>query len=403
MEALSTGAWLTRDRVIRVALLACATLLICLAWLFGWSHGTLDPLGRPLGTDFSEVWTAGRMALSGHAADVWSLPKHIAVQRQFHHSPHVDVYGWHYPPPFLLVASALALLPYIPAFLLWQGATLCAFAWLMWKLVPRWETTLLVIAAPVTLVCVTHGQNGFLTALLLGGGLTLLERKPVLAGLLLGCLVYKPQFALIVPPLLLVTRNRRAIAGACASAILLVSITLLIWGWPVCQAFIDSLPLSRVLLIEQGAPGWHKIVSPFAAVRMWGGGVPLAYVAQLAVTASALAAVAFLSLKDNVALRNAAVSAAAVVSTPYALDYDLVVLGLAMAWLWIDGEEKGFLKWDRSLMALVWIAPLVARQLAQLTLVPLGLTAVLIMLAIPLRRSLIRASPSRRSHEAFAR
>lgn len=403
MGAISTGAWLTHDRVIRTALLACATSLVCLAWLFGWSHGTLDPAGRPLGTDFSEVWTAGRIALSGHAADVWSLPKHIAVQQQFHHTAHVDVYGWHYPPPFLLIASALALLPYLPALFMWQAVTLSAFAMLMWRLVPRWETPLLVVAAPVTLVCVTHGQNGFLTALLLGGGLALLERKPVLAGLLLGCLIYKPQFALIVPPLLLLTRNWRAIAGAFASAILLTSLTLLIWGWPVYQAFLESIPLSRALVVEQGAPGWYKIVSPFAAMRMWGGSVALAYVAQSAVSATALAAVAFLSFRDNIALRNAAVTAAALVSTPYALDYDLVVLGLALVWLWTDGEENGFLDWERSLMALVWIAPLFARQLAQLTLVPLGLATVLIMLAIPLRRSLVRASPFRRSREEFAR
>jgi hypothetical protein len=403
MGAISTGAWLTHDRVIRTALLACATSLVCLAWLFGWSHGTLDPAGLPLGTDFSEVWTAGRIALSGHAADVWSLPKHIAVQQQFHHTAHVDVYGWHYPPPFLLIASALALLPYLPALFMWQAVTLSAFAMLMWRLVPRWETPLLVVAAPVTLVCVTHGQNGFLTALLLGGGLALLERRPVLAGLLLGCLIYKPQFALIVPPLLLLTRNWRAIAGAFASAILLTSLTLVIWGWPVYQAFLESIPLSRALVVEQGAPGWYKIVSPFAAMRMWGGSVALAYVAQSAVSATALAAVAFLSFRDNIALRNAAVTAAALVSTPYALDYDLVVLGLALVWLWTDGEENGFLDWERSLMALVWIAPLFARQLAQLTLVPLGLATVLIMLAIPVRRSLVRASPFRRSREEFAR
>jgi hypothetical protein len=286
---------------------------------------------------------------------------------------------------------------------MWQAVTLSAFAMLMWRLVPRWETPLLVVAAPVTLVCVTHGQNGFLTALLLGGGLALLERKPVLAGLLLGCLIYKPQFALIVPPLLLLTRNWRAIAGAFASAILLTSLTLVIWGWPVYQAFLESIPLSRALVVEQGAPGWYKIVSPFAAMRMWGGSVALAYVAQSAVSATALAAVAFLSFRDNIALRNAAVTAAALVSTPYALDYDLVVLGLALMWLWTDGEENGFLDWERSLMALVWIAPLFARQLAQLTLVPLGLATVLIMLAIPVRRSLVRASPFRRSREEFAR
>jgi hypothetical protein len=389
--------------VITVAVLAGVASLACLGWLFGLGHGTLDPLGRPLGTDFSEVYAAGKMALGGHSADVWTWSRHFAVQREIQHSATVDVYGWHYPPPFLLIASALALLGYIPALVVWQAATLGAFTWLMWRLVPRRETILLVLAAPVTLICVTHGHNGFLTALLLGGGLALLERKPVIAGLLLGCLIYKPQFGLVIPPLLLVTRNWRAIGGACVSAAALIAATLLIWGWPVWQAFIDSLPLTRHVVIEQGDTGWFKIMSPFAAIRMWGGSIALAYAVQAVASAAAIGAVILLSLRDNMRLRNAAVAAAVVIATPYVLDYDFVVLGLAIAFLWLDGEENGFLPWDRSLMALCWAAPLIARQLAHFTLIPLGLATAIVLIVLPVRRSLVRASPFRRSREVFAR
>ena len=54
-------------------------------------------------------------------------------------------------------------------------------------------------------------------------------------------------------------------------------------------------------------------------------------------------------------------------------------------------------------MALVWAAPLAARQVAEFTYFPLGLLIAAIMLALPLRRSIVRASPFRRSREAFAR
>jgi len=403
VKGLQQGSWLTRERVTAISAMAGAASLLSLVWLFGFGRGTLDPFGRPLGTDFSEVYAAGKMALAGNAADVWTWPKHFAVQQQIQHSTTVDLYGWHYPPPFLLIASALAFFAYIPALVVWQAASLGAFTALMWKLVPRWETVLLVLAAPVTLVCVTHGHNGFLTPCLLGGGLLLLERKPLAAGLLLGCLIYKPQFALIIPPLLLITPNWRAIAGACLSAGVLIAASLLFWGWPVWQAFIDSLPLTRDVVLEQGRTGWYKIMSPFSAVRMWGGSIPAAYAVQSVFTAAAMASVAFLSLRDNVRLRNAAVAAAVILSTPYVLDYDFVVLGLGIAWLWLDGEEEGFLPWDRTLMALVWVAPLAARQIAHFTYLPVGLATVAIMLAIPLRRSIVRALPFRRSREAFAR
>jgi hypothetical protein len=136
---------------------------------------------------------------------------------------------------------------------------------------------------------------------------------------------------------------------------------------------------------------------------MWGGSIPAAYAVQSVFTAAAMAAVAFLSLRDNVRLRNAAVAAAVILSTPYVLDYDFVVLGLGIAWLWLVGEEEGFLPWDRTLLALAWVAPLAARQIAHYTYSPAGLATVLVMLAIPLRRSIVRASPFRRSREAFAR
>jgi alpha-1,2-mannosyltransferase len=97
-------------------------------------------------------------------------------------------------------------------------------------------------------------------------------------------------------------------------------------------------------------------------------------------------------------LRNAAVCAAAMLSTPYLLDYDLVVLGLGCAFLVADGIARGFLPWEKSLLALVWLAPLVSRSLAELTLIPLGQASIAILLALAVRRALAdgrRALPFR--------
>jgi hypothetical protein len=402
LRVLASGQWLSRERVVRVAAICGLISSLCILALLMTAHGTLDYRGRPLGTDFSNVWTAGRMALDGEAAKAWSWPDHFAVQRALHRKPDVDLFGWHYPPPFLLIATTLASLPYVWALIAWQVSTLALFTAMMRRLVPLREVVFLTLSAPVTLICVTHGHNGFLTALLLGGGLMLLDRRPLLAGLLFGCLVYKPQFALVVPVLLLAGRQWRAVAGAALSSTLLIGLTLAIWGWPVWQAFLDSLPLTTHVVIEQGSTGFHKIMSPFAAVRLWGGSIGSAYGVQLVFTLVAMSAVAWLaSSKERPELRNAMVCAAAMLSTPYVLDYDLLVLLPALAWLYLDGRERGFLPWDLTLMAFIWIAPLVARTFAEWTLVPLGLISVLAVASIALRRW-IRALPSRRSREAFA-
>ena len=400
MRSLVTGEWLSRERIVRIASLSAMATVLCLGILFATSNGTLDQWGRPLGTDFSNVWAAGHMALEDQAAKAWSWPDHFAVQQWVHHKKDVDFFGWHYPPPFLLVASLLALFAYVPALIVWQVATFAPFIWLMWRLVPRRETILLTLAAPVTLICLMSGHNGFLTALLLGGGLALMDKRPLLAGVMFGCLIYKPQFALIIPPLLLASKNWRAVLGAAASSGALIGLTLELWGWPVWQAFIDSLPLTRDVVIEQGSTGFHKIMSPFAAIRMWGGPIPLAYAVQAAATAFCIAAVAWIGWFGKSAnVRNALVCAAVLVSTPYVLDYDYVVLLPAIAFLWLEAEENGWLDWDKSLLAFVWIVPLAARQIAEFTCLPVGLASAVAILAISLRRAvrsgaLVRSAPA---------
>lgn len=199
MDVLATGEWLGSARVRRVAMICAITSIILVRGVLLTSSGTLMANGQPLGTDFSNIWTAGLMVNDGRMLATWSWPDHFAVQRAVH-GRSVDLYAWIYPPPFLLVASSPASLPYLPALILWQLGTSLPLLWLLHKMVPGRDTLLLTLAAPVTMM---HGHNGFLTALLLGGGLWLLDRRPLVAGLLLGCLIYKPQFALILPPLML--------------------------------------------------------------------------------------------------------------------------------------------------------------------------------------------------------
>lgn len=409
IEALATGSWLTDRRIAAITAMMLAATILSLAVLFAGAHGTLDAFGRPLGTDFSNVWTAGWMADHGRAALAWDWPAQHAVQVATHGDPAVPFYGWHYPPPFLLVAALLAAIPYVPALILWQAITLAPALILVRRIAPGKRTLVAALGAPVVLICLGHGHNGFLSAALLGGGLTLLERRPLAAGLLIGCLVYKPQFALLLPLVLVAGGHWRALMGAALSAILLCLTTVALWGWPVWAAFRASLPLTRAVVIEQGSTGWEKIASAFSFVRMWGGPVPLAYAMQAVVTGIALAGAVWLTRRAAPPVRNVGVLAAALLSTPYVLDYDFVMLGVAIAFFVADGRARGWLRWEASLLAYAYVAPLFGRVVTAATGVPVMLIAAAAVFTITLRRAIlldaalpIRSSPCRRSHAVSA-
>ncbi|MBN8890028.1 MAG: hypothetical protein BGP12_15815 [Rhodospirillales bacterium 70-18] len=388
LESLRSGAWLTRPRIRAYAVLCCLAYLAVIVFAFATAHGDVDEAGRPLGTDFSEVWVAGRTVLAGHPALPYDPAAHAAAQHAVF-GPDSPFFGWHYPPYFLLLAAFFALLPYLPALAVWQGVTLALYLRVVWRIVPDRLAVLAGLAFPAVYVNLGHGHNGFLSAALLGGGLLALERRPVLAGVLFGLLAYKPQFGVVLPVALLAGLYWRAIIAAAATVAAMTLATLAAFGPATWLAFRDSLAFTRTVVLEQGSTGWEKIQSAFSAVRMWGGGIGAAYAVQTAVTLLVLAGLAWLWARRGAdwRLRAAAVLPAALLTTPYCLDYDMMLLGPALALLVAHGLARGFAPWERTVLAAVWCAPLLARMVAAVTLVPLGLLSMLALFGLVLARA----------------
>jgi glycosyl transferase family 87 len=382
------GSWLDPGLMRFAAWASIAITTAALAGTFATGTGTVDAWGRPLGTDFSQMWTAGRMALDGQAASAYDWGQHHAVQQLTHGRADILFYGFHYPPLFMLVAAPLAALPYVPALIVWQAATLFAAVWLVTRIVPSRDTIPVTLGCPVVFVCLTHGHNGFLTAFLFGGGLLWLERRPWLAGALLGLLAYKPQFGLIIPLVLIAGGHWRALAGAALAVLASGAMTLLLWGIEPWQAFLASLGPTQSVVLEQGGIGWHKIQSAFAAVRAWHGSIGFAYGAQ--------AIVAFLVIAANIwlwrtsqprELRNAGLMIGALLVTPYSLDYDTVVILVAMAFFVTFGLREGFLPWERTILAVAWMMPGAGRQIAEATLLPAGFLTMAMLFVLVVRRA----------------
>jgi glycosyl transferase family 87 len=376
------------------SILLLVAYIATMAALLATADGIVDAAGRPLGTDFANVYAAGKLAGAGEPAQAYDWPAHHAIQKRISGREDIPYYGWHYPPAFLLIAATLAALPYLGALFVYQAATLLAYLAVVRRIAGRSEAWLLALAFPAAFINVTHGHNGFITAALLGGALLVLDRRPLLAGVLLGCLAYKPQFGLLVPLVLAATGRWRAVAAAAATILAIAGLTWAVFGADVFIAFWHSLPMTQRVALE-GAPGFYKIQSVYAALRQLGVPGTLANAAQM-LTALGLAATLVVLWRSGAAfeLKAAAFLIGCVLATPYVLDYDLVVLGPAIAFLAAHGLRQSFAPCEVALLVAMWVLPLLARPIAELTAVSLTPIVLLTAFALVLHRAgIARAVP----------
>ncbi len=376
---LETGDWLTRQRLRTYALLIGGMSAVALAVLWASGNGLVDRFGRPLGTDFANPYTAGLMALDGAAAQVFDFIAHEQVQRAFFGGGEDHpFYGWPYPPVFLIPAAGLALLPYLAALGLYMAVTGLLYLAAIRAIIPGRAALIAAAAFPAVFVTMAHGQNAFLTAGLLAMGLALLERRPWLAGIFLGALCYKPHLGLVLPLVLAAGGHWRAFAGAALSVVALSLASVALFGLEPWYAFLASGEVTRGYVLEQVPTGWYKIQSAFSAIRGMGGSVELAYGAQAVVSVGVLAGLAWVWWSarwrpENRPAAKAAACSGALLVTPYVLDYDMLVLAPAVAFLVADGLRHGFRPYEKSLYAAIWLLPLIARPVAQYGHLPIGL------------------------------
>ncbi|MGH7043322.1 MAG: glycosyltransferase 87 family protein, partial [Acetobacteraceae bacterium] len=161
--AIRDANWLGRDRALAWArLLAIGSVLAVVGLFVVTRFGTApDPLGRPLGTDFSSFWTAARLALAGIPVAAWHPAAHGALQHaSFPPSAGFKnaYYAFFYPPPFLLLCLPFGALPYGAALALWLVLTGAAYFAAVRRLLPRsWPALTVLIAFPALLINAGQG------------------------------------------------------------------------------------------------------------------------------------------------------------------------------------------------------------------------------------------------------
>ena len=322
---------------------------------------------RPFGDDFINYWSGAYLAWHGRAADIYNPAAFHAFEQSVAGAP-IQAYHYSYPPVLLLMTAPLALTPYVPGLALWLVSSWYAFYRALKLAMPGRGALLMALAAPAVFINAVGGQNGCWTAALFGFGLGLIERRPVLAGGLLGLLIYKPQLGLLIPVALLAGRHWRAFISAGIVSTALLAASWLWLGSDIWADYLRNLGLLRQMILEDGTGVWHRFVSVFVAARRLGAPVDLAYVLQALAGLVALVAVALVWWRRDApaGARYAVLVTGTCLATPYLQDYDLVFGALAVAWLW-HAPVRGF---ERALplsSGLLLVLPLVAAALAHVT------------------------------------
>jgi len=337
--ALPAARWIS---LIGLTLALAFIVVLAGAW-FGGTWLT-DAQGRPIANDFVDVWAAGRLALDGHAASAYDWTLHKAAEIRAVGHDFENYYGWHYPPTFFFAAAALALLPYSTAALIWLGLTLPAYIAAVRGILGERAGLFVALGSPAVLWNVTAGQNGFLTAALIGGTLGLMQQRPMLSGICLGLLAYKPHFGLLFPIALIAGAQWRVIVGATLTSAGMAALSVFAFGLASWQAFFEWMPVTSRVVLGAGAADWSRLQSLFGFVRALGGSEALAWSAQAALALVLAAAIAWL-WRSRVAfeLKAASLACAALLATPYLYIYDLVALTVPTAFLLRLALARGFL------------------------------------------------------------
>ena len=358
IDILREARWLDGRRVRGYALLIGLASLALLAVAWSQAQG-------PQGSDFLAFWGGGWAVILGFPEFAYDLAWQERTQTS------AGFHGWYAfvnPPPFLFLAAPFAALPYPAAWIAWVVLTYAAGAWVSVRAFPRlWP---LVLVFPGALIAAGHAQNGFVTGALLVGGVALLDRRPLVAGALLGALIVKPHLALLVPFWLAAGGRWRAFAAAAASSAGLLLLSWLAFGTNTMIGYVNSWQASAAIMRAADADFLLRMATPYAQVRLFAGETAALVVSG--VIALAMLALVVLSGRrfgGDAMAGGALMLAATALASPYLFNYDLPFLVLPILWLVREGLRDGFRQWEKLLLVALWFAPYATRAAA----LPLGL------------------------------
>ena len=336
----STAGWLTPRR-----LRAQATVLALCLWgicaVDFSTPGIFDRVGTIKFQDFIQFPIAARLIAQGRATELYNdqvladgiraiVGRDTPVRLQYLYGPQVAL-------PFV----PLVRLSFLTQAGIWVAVSLLMYfcsIYLLWNTcsglsphpAPVW---ICALAYPPLFHFFVRGQVSAVVLLCFAAGcLAFLARRDWLAGIALGFLVFKPQFLVAIPLVLLLAQAWKVFAGLVFSAAAQLAFTVLYFGPAVMRPYID------MLLHSAGRPSTAELT--FSPIQMhslrtfwtllipWPRGVWLLY-ALSSIVVIAMTAAVWKSSAPR-ALRFSALVLAAVLVNPHIYIYDLLALAPAL-------------------------------------------------------------------------
>jgi len=341
-----------------------------------WDHAIpRDGTTLVVGRDFLNYWMYGRMTGASDPGRFYDLATYNGELAALL-GPGYPGQNLPNPPSFMLVAWPLAYLTYLPALLCWTLLGVGTFGWIAARRIADRRLLIALALSPAAVLALISGQSTFFTAALLIAIFEWLDRKPVVAGLLIGLLTLKPQLGLLLPVMLVASGRWRVFLVAAIATLAIVAATAALYGPQVWIDYVlKSVPTQNLMLTDPAMMGAPFMPTIFMNARVAGASYELAMAVQAAFAALAVGAVFWAFRWRKAAdphLLAALFLACSIFTPPYFAIYDLLALTMVALMLLAAGklDESG-----RRIVQLVYWLPLIQIGLGTLHVPGPGLIA----------------------------
>ena len=345
-----SAAWITAKRLRGQGLI----LALCLWSVYVWNVSTPGLLdrGRNLkGTDFLHFYTLGSLALAHRGNILYNLEAQATLAAQRVPAAAGIRYLPLYPPQVSIFFAPFAKLSYPSALTFWLFLSVliygfCCYA--IWRtcfklLDHKLTTVILILAYPAFWHLIAWGQTSALAlACFTLAYFALRSRREFLAGLALGCLIFKPQLALAAAIVFLLTANWKVIMGALLSGLAQLAAAWLYYGPAPLRDWIHTLLDMRRLMpwLEPRIYQTHSLRTFWTMLIPWTSAALVLYL----VSALAVLTLTVGCWRSRMPLpvRYSALLFATVLVAPHLTVYDLVILapGFLMLSDWIIAQAQ---------------------------------------------------------------